>query len=139
MRRPPGDRLCRRDGQGVPKSCAEFGRPSCGGGRTDDDLVDVDIAGLRDGDAGRAADRLGVTRSAVSQTIRKLEVAIGVALVRRTTRSASLTEAGDSLLAGAGIGFGMEQSFQPHLERGDLVPVLVEHLQRWRGIQISFD
>lgn len=131
MRRPPGDRLCRRDGQGVPKSCAEFGRPSCGGGRTDDDLVD--IAGLIDGDAGRAADRLGVTRSAVSQTIRKLEAAIGVALERRTTRSASLTEAGDSLLAGAGIGFGMQQSFQPHLERGDLVPVLVEHLQRWRG------
>lgn len=82
---------------------------------------------------GRAADRLGVTRSAVSQTIRKLEAAIGVALERRTTRSASLTEAGDSLLAGAGIGFGMQQSFQPHLERGDLVPVLVEHLQRWRG------
>lgn len=58
---------------------------------------------------------------------------MGVAPVRRTTRSASLAEAGDSLLAGAGIGFGMEQSFQPHLERGDLVPVLVEHLQRWRG------
>lgn len=46
-----------------------------------------------------AADRLGVTRSAVSQTIRKLEAAIGVALVRRTTRSVSLTEAGESLLA----------------------------------------
>ncbi len=82
MRRPPGGVACRRDGQGVPKSCAEFGRPSCGGGGTDDDLVDVDIAGLIDGDAGRAADRLGVTRSAVSQTIRKLEAAIGVALVR---------------------------------------------------------
>lgn len=46
-----------------------------------------------------AADRLDVTRSAVSQTIRKLEEQIGIALVRRTTRSVSLTEAGDRLYA----------------------------------------
>lgn len=46
-----------------------------------------------------AADRLGVTRSAVSQTIRKLEEAMGIALVRRTTRSVSLTEAGQQLYA----------------------------------------
>lgn len=44
-----------------------------------------------------AADRLGVTRSAVSQTIRKLEERMGVALVRRTTRSVSLTEEGARL------------------------------------------
>lgn len=44
-----------------------------------------------------AADRLGVTRSAVSQTIRKLEEAMGIALVQRTTRSVSLTEAGQQL------------------------------------------
>ncbi|MDO9499811.1 LysR family transcriptional regulator [Falsiroseomonas sp.] len=41
-----------------------------------------------------AADRLGVTRSAVSQSLRKLENELGVALLRRTTRSVSLTEAG---------------------------------------------
>jgi DNA-binding transcriptional LysR family regulator len=46
-----------------------------------------------------AADRLGVTRSAVSQTIRRLEDAMGVALVQRTTRSVGLTEAGDRLHA----------------------------------------
>jgi DNA-binding transcriptional LysR family regulator len=46
-----------------------------------------------------AADRLGVTRSAVSQTIRKLEERMGIALVRRTTRSVSLTEAGERLYA----------------------------------------
>ena len=46
-----------------------------------------------------AADRLGVTRSAVSQTIRRLEETMGVALVRRTTRSVSLTEAGERLHA----------------------------------------
>src|SRR5918994_7677142 len=48
-----------------------------------------------------AADRLGVTRSAVSQTVRRLEESLGVALVRRTTRSVSLTEAGERLHAEA--------------------------------------
>jgi DNA-binding transcriptional LysR family regulator len=46
-----------------------------------------------------AADRLGVTRSAVSQTIGRLERDLGIALVRRTTRSVGLTEAGERLLA----------------------------------------
>lgn len=41
-----------------------------------------------------AADRLGVTRSAVSQAIRRMEDRMGVALLQRTTRSVSLTEAG---------------------------------------------
>jgi len=49
-----------------------------------------------------AADRLGVTRSAVSQTIRRLEESLGAALVRRTTRSVSLTEEGERLLEGIG-------------------------------------
>jgi DNA-binding transcriptional LysR family regulator len=46
-----------------------------------------------------AADRIGVTRSAVSQTIRRLEETLGIALVQRTTRSVSLTEAGERLRA----------------------------------------
>lgn len=41
-----------------------------------------------------AADELGVTRSAVSQGIRRLEDGLGIALVQRTTRSVRLTEAG---------------------------------------------
>jgi DNA-binding transcriptional LysR family regulator len=44
-----------------------------------------------------AADRLGVTRSAVSQSIRRLEEALGTAVLRRTTRSVGLTEAGERL------------------------------------------
>jgi DNA-binding transcriptional LysR family regulator len=44
-----------------------------------------------------AAERLGVTRSAVSQAIRRMEDRMGVALVQRTTRSVSLTEAGVQL------------------------------------------
>lgn len=46
-----------------------------------------------------AADRLGVTRSAVSQGVRRLEDGIGMALVTRTTRSVRLTEAGERLRA----------------------------------------
>lgn len=46
-----------------------------------------------------AADRLGVTRSAVSQGVRRLEDGLGVTLVTRTTRSVRLTEAGERLYA----------------------------------------
>jgi DNA-binding transcriptional LysR family regulator len=41
-----------------------------------------------------ASERLGVTRSAVSQSMRRLEDGLGVALVQRSTRSVGLTEAG---------------------------------------------
>src|SRR5215813_9137776 len=43
----------------------------------------------------KAADELGVTKSAVSQAIRALEARVGVALFIRTTRSVGLTEAGE--------------------------------------------
>lgn len=46
-----------------------------------------------------AADRLGVTRSAVSQGVRRLEDELGQQLVSRTTRSVRLTEAGERLVA----------------------------------------
>ena len=44
-----------------------------------------------------AADRLGVTRSAVSQAINGMEMRLGIALFHRTTRSVNLTEAGRRL------------------------------------------
>ena len=46
-----------------------------------------------------AGERLGVSASAVSQTLRKLETQLGVTLVQRTTRSVHLTEAGERLYA----------------------------------------
>ena len=49
-----------------------------------------------------AAERLGVSASAVSQTIKQLEKRLGVALLARTTRSTSLTEAGNRFLSQAG-------------------------------------
>ena len=48
-----------------------------------------------------AAERLDVTHSAVSHTIRRLEERLGVPLVRRSTRSVHLTEAGERLYASA--------------------------------------
>jgi DNA-binding transcriptional LysR family regulator len=44
-----------------------------------------------------AGQRLGLSHSAVSQALRRLEERLGVALVRRTTRSAHLTEEGERL------------------------------------------
>jgi DNA-binding transcriptional LysR family regulator len=49
----------------------------------------------------KAADELGVTTSAVSQTVRVLESRVGVALFTRTTRSVGLTEAGERFFARA--------------------------------------
>ena len=46
----------------------------------------------------QAADDLGITPSAISQTIRGLEARLGVALFLRTTRSVGLTEAGERFL-----------------------------------------
>ncbi len=49
-----------------------------------------------------AAKELGVTPSAISQLIKQLEERVGVTLLSRTTRSISVTEAGEQFLAEAG-------------------------------------
>ena len=51
-----------------------------------------------------AARELGVSRSAVSQAVRQLEAELRVVLLRRTTRSVSLTDTGRRLVEEAGPG-----------------------------------
>lgn len=47
----------------------------------------------------KAAVRLGVSASTLSETLRKLEARLAVRLIERTTRSVAPTEAGEQLLA----------------------------------------
>jgi DNA-binding transcriptional LysR family regulator len=53
----------------------------------------------------KAAAKLGVSQSALSQTVRHLEERLGVRLLARTTRSVSPTEAGERLLHAVGPRF----------------------------------
>jgi DNA-binding transcriptional LysR family regulator len=63
------------------------------------------LAVARTGSFAKAALDLGVSRSAVSQSVRQLEEHLRVVLVARTTRSVSLTDAGRRLLEAAGPPF----------------------------------
>ena len=67
-----------------------------------DDLVGLEtFLAVADKRSFRAAsEELGVTASAVSQTVRQLEERLGLQLFARTTRSVALTEAGEQLRAG---------------------------------------
>jgi DNA-binding transcriptional LysR family regulator len=62
-----------------------------------DDLAAFAAVG-RERSFTRAAAKLGVSQSALSQTIRQLEAQLGVRLLMRTTRSVAPTEAGERLL-----------------------------------------
>ncbi|WP_284948006.1 LysR family transcriptional regulator [Acidisoma cladoniae] len=60
------------------------------------------LAVAREGSFTKAAAQLGVSQSALSQTLRSLEARLGLRLLTRTTRSVSTTEAGERLLRAAG-------------------------------------
>jgi DNA-binding transcriptional LysR family regulator len=64
------------------------------------------LAVARDRSFTKAAQKLSVSQSALSHTIRELEARLGVRLLTRTTRSVSPTKAGERLLRNIG----------PHLE-----------------------
>lgn len=91
--------------------------------KIDLNLLPVFIAVAEEHSFSKAAARLGVTRSAVSQGIRRLEDAFGTMLVMRTTRSVNLTEAGDRLhkslsLPVAGIEAAFDDMASDDMPRG---------------------
>ena len=60
------------------------------------------VAVARECSFTRAAAQLGVSQSALSQTIRALEARLGLRLLTRSTRSVALTEVGERLLQSVG-------------------------------------
>ncbi len=110
------------------------------------------------GSFSKAAARLGVSKASMSQHITDLEKAAGITLVQRTTRSASLTDAGRQMvesmrgafeqiatgyaqvrdLAGAPRGF-LRVTAPVAFARQQLVPRLPDFLHRYPQIQLELD
>jgi DNA-binding transcriptional LysR family regulator len=70
--------------------------------RTDLNDITAFLAVAREGSFTKAAAKLGVSQSALSQTLRSLEARLGLRLLTRTTRSVAPTEAGDRLIQAVG-------------------------------------
>jgi DNA-binding transcriptional LysR family regulator len=72
---------------------------------TDRNDLEAFLAVARERSFTRAAAKLGVSQSALSQTLRGLEARLGLRLLTRTTRSVAPTEAGERLLQTLGPAF----------------------------------
>jgi DNA-binding transcriptional LysR family regulator len=105
-----------------------------------------------------AAERLGVSKAAMSHRVSELEQAAGVPLVRRTTRSMRLTEAGQRLVDTtrssfadiernfasvrdlAGVPQGLLRITAPvALGRQQIVPLIPDFLRLYPGIRIELE
>ena len=105
-----------------------------------------------------AAQRLGLSKAAMSQRVAELERAAGVPLVRRTTRSVRLTEAGEQLVEATRGAFAqIEQGFagvqdrvgEPHgvlrvsapvaLGRQQIVPRLSGFLRTYPQVRVELE
>ncbi|WP_028112560.1 LysR family transcriptional regulator [Ferrimonas kyonanensis] len=75
------------------------------------------VAVVESGSFSAAATRLGLTPSAVSKRINALEQQLGVQLLQRTTRSFSLTEAGDEYYRDAHRAWQLMQHSQARLQQ----------------------
>jgi DNA-binding transcriptional LysR family regulator len=112
----------------------------------------------REGSFTRAASLLGVTQSALSQAVSGLEARLEIRLLTRTTRSVSLTAAGERLLNAIGHRFDeinaeldelTEIRDKPagtvritcgeHVLRTTLLPKLTPLLRDYSDIKVEFD
>jgi DNA-binding transcriptional LysR family regulator len=112
----------------------------------------------REGTFTRAAARLGVTQSALSQSISGLEARLQIRLLTRTTRSVSLTAAGERLLNAIGNRFDeieaeldelsalrdkpsgtVRITCGDHIQRTVLLPKLTPLLREYPEIKVEFD
>lgn len=112
----------------------------------------------RAGSFTRAAARLGVTQSALSQAIRGLEAQLDIRLLARTTRSVSATPAGEQLLHAIGPRFDeidaeidaltalrdkpagtVRITCGDHVMRTTLLPKLMPLLHAYPDVGIEFD
>jgi DNA-binding transcriptional LysR family regulator len=112
----------------------------------------------REGSFTRAAAQLGVTQSALSQSLRGLEARLGIRLLTRTTRSVSPTDAGERLLRAIGYRFDdieaeldaltalrdkpagtVRITCGDHILQGTLMPRLLPLLREYPDIHVEFD
>lgn len=63
--------------------------------KTNSEEMAIFVAVVESGSFSRAAEQLGLANSAVSRSVKKLEMKLGVSLLNRTTRQLSLTEEGE--------------------------------------------
>jgi DNA-binding transcriptional LysR family regulator len=112
----------------------------------------------REGSFTRAAAVLGVTQSALSQTIRALEARLDIRLLTRTTRSVAPTEAGEGLVQAIGHRFEEIQAeldaltamrdkpagtvritCADHVLRATIWPKLAPVLREYPDVNVEFD
>ncbi|KAF1035262.1 MAG: HTH-type transcriptional regulator PgrR [Burkholderia lata] len=112
----------------------------------------------REGNFTRSANALGITQSALSQAIKSLEEHLEIRLFTRTTRSVSLTEAGERLFAAIGGRFDeidaelnaltalrdkpaglVRITTGDHAMRAVLLPKLMPLMHQYPDVQIEFD
>ncbi|MBY9843430.1 LysR family transcriptional regulator [Pseudomonas aeruginosa] len=116
------------------------------------------VAVAREGTFTRAAAQLGVTQSALSQSISGLEARLQIRLLTRTTRSVSPTAAGERLLNAIGNRFDeieaeldelsalrdkpsgtVRITCGDHIQRALLLPRLTPLLLEYPDIKVEFD
>ena len=116
------------------------------------------VAVAREGSFTRAAAHLGVTQPAISQVVSALEARLQIRLLTRTTRSVSLTTAGERLLEAIGHRFDeieseldaltelrdkpagtVRISCGDHIIKTTLLPKLMPVLRQYPDIKLELD